>query len=850
MTKNLLIVESPAKAKTIERYLGKDFKVKSSFGHIRDLDKGKHGIEIENNFKPNYVISPEKKKVVSELKKALKTVDEVWLATDEDREGEAISWHLCEVLGLKADQTKRIVFHEITKPAIQRAVQNPRTVDQDLVNAQQARRVLDRLVGFELSELLWKKIRGRLSAGRVQSVAVKIIVEREREIMAFEPKSYFQITALFDLLDDRGVRHQLQAKLPSRFDTEAEAISFVEQCVGAIFTIKDIQVKPAKRKPSAPFITSTLQQEASRKLGFSVSRTMSAAQRLYEQGLITYMRTDSISMSELATQGIAEMIRSKFGESYLQTRRFKSKNASAQEAHEAIRPTYFDREQAGKDADQQKLYGLIWKRAIASQMADARLERTQVWIDISTLPDRDLIAEGEVLKFDGFLKVYQNDMQKSETTGILPPMRIGQKLDLGELTALQGYTKPPARYTEATLVKKLEEQGIGRPSTYAPTITKIMEARRGYVVKESREGTERSLKKIQLKEGRIEQSVKKEISGATKNRLYPTDMGMIVCDFLDQHFSNIMDYQFTASIENKFDEIAKGKLPWPNMLKDFYGPFHQNVLNTLQNAERAAGERVLGKDPNTGRTLIVRMSRFGPVAQIGVNGELAEDEKPKYANLRNGQNLETITFEQALDLFQLPRKVGHYNGVELITNVGRFGPYVKYKESFISLPRDEDPMTISEERCIEIIQAKEKENEPVHVYDGLPVTKGKGRFGPFLKWNNMYINIPRRYDPQNLSISQMDELIAAKIEKEANRYIHRWEKEGIDIENGRWGPFIRYKKKSIKLPKVGKERMTPDQAKALSLEQVIKIIEKEQPALIKKKKTKAKPAKSPKKKSS
>ncbi len=835
MAKNLLIVESPAKAKTIEKYLGKDFQVKSSFGHIRDLDKGKRGIEIENNFKPNYVISPEKKKVVTELKKAVKKVDEVWLATDEDREGEAISWHLCEVLGLNAEQTKRIVFHEITKPAIQNAVKNPRTVDIDLVNAQQARRVLDRLVGFELSELLWKKIRGRLSAGRVQSVAVKLIVDREREIMAFKAQSYFQVKAEFELTDGPSVTSVLHAKLPKRLDTEGEAMEFVQGCKDADFTVEDIRVKPAKRKPAAPFITSTLQQEASRKLGFSVSRTMSTAQRLYESGLITYMRTDSISMSELALQGIAQTIRDSYGDAYVQTRRYKSNKASAQEAHEAIRPTYFDRQSAGKDKDQQKLYRLIWQRAIASQMADAKLERTQVQIGISTIKNQHLLAEGEVLLFDGFLKVYAQE-QKSEADGMLPPMHVGQTLKLTELYALQGYTKPPARYTEATLVKKLEEQGIGRPSTYAPTITKIMEARRGYVVKESREGKERSLKKISLKDGQIEQSLTTEISGSTKNRLYPTDMGMIVCDFLDHHFSNIMDYRFTANIESKFDTIARGELSWQKMLEDFYGPFHENVVNTLKTAERASGERILGKDPKSGRTLLVRMSRFGPVAQIGINGELAEDEKPKYANLRPDQNLETINFEQALDLFQLPRTLGHYLDEEVIVNTGRFGPYVRYKGKFFSLPKTEDPMTISLDRSIEIIKAKEKEDQPVHEYEGLPVTKGKGRFGPFLKWNGMYINIPRRYNPDALSVEQMDELIKAKIEKEANRYIKRWDEQNIAIENGRWGPFIRFKKKSIKLPKVNNERMTAEQASELTLEQVLQIIEDEHPELIKKKK--------------
>ncbi len=848
MAKNLLIVESPAKAKTIEKYLGKDFKVKSSFGHIRDLDKGKKGVDIENDFEPTYVVSDDKTKVVKDLQDWVKKVETVWLATDEDREGEAISWHLCKVLGLDEHTTKRIVFREITKPAIQNAIKNPRTVDLGLVNAQQARRILDRLVGFELSGILWRKVKNKLSAGRVQSVAVKLLVEREREIQKFEATPFFRVNAVFLVENKNGRMVELKAELPQRFDQEKDAEAFLAACNGADFTIQDIQVKPLKRKPTAPFITSTLQQEASRKLGFGVKRTMSNAQRLYEQGFITYMRTDSKSLSETALKAIADEITSNYGAEYLETRRFKSKDETAQEAHEAIRPTYIDRKVVVEDRDQQRLYELIWKRTIASQMANAELEKTTVKIGISTVPEDFLKAEGQVLKFDGFLKVYleskdDDDDDESEEKGILPPLTVGQRLGFESMTSTERFTRPPSRYTEAALVKKLEELGIGRPSTYAPTISKIMEEGRGYVTKEVREGTPRNYNVLTLSNGKIEKKVETEMTGASKNRLFATDLGMIVSDFLSKHFDEVMDYSFTAEIEKKFDTIADGKVEWKKVLTDFYGPFHETVEDTTENAERASGERILGKDPETGRTLLVRMSRYGPVVQIGTTEELG-DEKPKYANLRQGMSLETIDFDQAIDLFQLPRTLDQFEGEDVIIGIGRFGPYVKHKDAFISIPRDEDPLTLTMDRALELIAEKRKQDAPIGTYKGIPYTKGVGRFGPFLKYNGLFVNIPRRYDADNITMEECHELIEAKLVKEANKYVKRWEDEKIDLENGRWGPFIRFKKKSIKLPKIDDKRMTSEQAAELTLEEVKKIIEAEIPdAFVKKTRKKAAPKK-------
>jgi len=845
MPKNLLIVESPAKAKTIEKYLGKDFTVKSSYGHVRDLEKSAKAVDIENNFQPNYVVSADKKKVVRELKELIKKVDEVWLATDEDREGEAISWHLCEVLRLPIEETKRIVFREITKPAIQNAIKKPRRVDVNLVNAQQARRVLDRLVGYELSGILWKKVKGKLSAGRVQSVAVKILVEREREIMEFQAKPFFRVNALFDVKSEQGKNILLKAELPRRFDSVEEARSFLQQCRDATYEIEDIQKKPLKRRPTAPFTTSTLQQEASRKLGFAVKRTMSVAQRLYEKGFITYMRTDSIALSETAIQGIAQRIEKEYGKPYLKTRRFKNKSDSAQEAHEAIRPTYIDRVNVSGDRDEQRLYELIWKRTIASQMAEAVLEKTTVQIGISTLADTFLKAEGEVLKFDGFLKVYlestDDDDDEEEAKGMLPPLKVGQELPLNEMTATERFTRPPSRYTEASLVKKLEELGIGRPSTYAPTISKIMEDSRGYVLKETREGTLRDYRILKLKNAEITQKQDTEMTGAVKNRLIPTDLGITVSDFLSEYFDQVMDYKFTAEIEKVFDNIAQGNMLWTEMLEDFYWPFHKDVEETLEKAERPTRDRILGTDPKSGRTLLTRMTRLGPVAQIGTPEELDEEEKPQYANLRREQSIETITFEEALDLFKLPRTLGEYKGEEVVANSGRYGPYVRFGDKFVSIPKGEDPIEISMERAQELIEQKLKEDAPVGTYKDQPITKGKGRFGLFLKWNGMFVNVPKKYDFNNLSIEEMHELIAKKEEKEANRYIKTWPEEKIALENGRWGPFIRYKKKSVKLPKKDdKTRMTQEEAAQLTLEDVKQYIELEIPDAFAKKGTKKK----------
>ncbi len=839
MAKKLLIVESPAKAKTIEKFLGGDFAVKSSYGHIRDLEKGNDlGVDVDNGYVPNYVIPPDKHKTVKELKAAASKVEEVWLATDEDREGEAISWHLCEVLGLDARNAKRIVFHEITKPAIQQAIKNPRFLDINLVNAQQARRVLDRLVGWELSGLLWKKVKGQLSAGRVQSVAVKLIVERERDIQEFKITPYFRITADFLAPNAQGKQVNFRAESPERFADAGGAEAFLQKCVQAAFAVNNIDVRPTLRRPAAPFTTSTLQQEASRKLGFSVKRTMSVAQGLYEQGFITYMRTDSTSLSELALQAISNEVVKQYGQRYQKTRRYKTKSSSAQEAHEAIRPTYVENATAGGNRDEERLYDLIWKRTMASQMADAELEKTTVDIGISTQPDAKLVAEGEVLKFDGFLKVYfeSTDDDEEEKQGMLPPLKVGQQLQLDNLTATERFTRPPARFTEAALVKKLEELGIGRPSTYAPTITKIMEANRGYVVKDSRPGEERQFQVLTLKNNQISKSKSSEVTGTTKNVLYPTDMGMIVSDFLDEYFKNIMDYGFTAGIEEKFDHIAEGKIDWAKVIDQFYRPFHQDVEKTLAEADRASGERILGADPETGRTILVRMSRLGkPVVQIGTGDELKEGEKPKYANLKPGTTLETVTYEEALASFALPRTLGAIDGEEITVNAGRFGPYVKIGDLFVSIPRNEDPFEINLDRAVELIKAKREADKPLGYYKEQPITKGKGRFGPFLKWTDLYVNVPARVNFEAISEKQAVELIEAKIEKEANRYIQLWPEENISIENGRWGPFIRFGKKPVNLPKMDGAKMTVDQARTLSLEDVKAIIEKEMPGAFKQK---------------
>lgn len=755
---------------------------------------------------------------------------------------------MCEVLKLDPSTTKRIVFREITKPAIEKAIDNPRTVDINLVNAQQARRVLDRLVGFELSSLLWRKVKNKLSAGRVQSVAVKLIVEKEREIQSFVPNSFFKIVAYFNGKDLNGNPVRFKAEFPKRFADEKSALDYINDSNGAQFSVGNIQVKPAQRKPTAPFTTSTLQQEASRKLGFGVKRTMSVAQRLYERGFISYMRTDSVALSQTALESIEKEILSRYGDDYVEIRHYKNKNSGAQEAHEAIRPTNFERNVIeADDMDMQRLYSLIWKRAVASQMSNAKIERTTMDINVSTRTSEPLVSKGEVITFDGFLKLYVEgkDEKEEEQTNQLPKLNEGDQVHLDSMEGVERFTRPPARYTEASLVKKLEELGIGRPSTYAPTISKIMEAERGYVVKESREGVERSFRHINLKDGQVQQTNRIENSGVVKNRLFATDLGMVVVDFLDKHFDNIMDYKFTSKIEEEFDEIADGKGDWTDMLDEFYGPFHQNVVKTMDTAERATGERILGKDPESGRTLLVRMTRFGrPVVQIGAPDELLEGETPKYANLRPGMSLETVSAEDVLPLFQLPRDLGEYKGEAMIVAEGRFGPYVKFGDKFVSIPRGEDPFEITKERAQELVDQKLKEDEPIGYYKELPMTKGKGRFGPFIKWNGMFCNVSKKYDFDNLSTDEALEIVKIKEEKEANRYIHQWPEEKIAVENGRWGPFIRFNKKSVKLPKIDGQRQTQEQAKELTLEQVKAIIEEELPGSFKEKKPKKKaPAK-------
>ncbi|MBK9022780.1 MAG: type I DNA topoisomerase [Saprospiraceae bacterium] len=848
MGQKLLIVESPAKAKTIEKFLGKDFVVKSSFGHVRDLDKGNNGIDIQHNFKPNYVVTPDKARVVKELKDTMKKSDEVWLATDEDREGEAISWHLCEVLGLDPRTTKRIVFREITKSAIQSAVASPRNLDLDLVNAQQARRVLDRLVGFELSEVLWRKIKASLSAGRVQSVAVRLVVDREREITKFEVETFFKVKASFPVEMGNEKKTLLIAESDKRFAVESDAQAFLEKCIGTTYKVHNITVKPGSRKPAPPFTTSTLQQEASRKMGFGVKRTMIAAQRLYEAGLITYMRTDSTNLSETALSEIAQNIEQTFGAKYVETRRYKTKNDSAQEAHEAIRPSYIENKSIhNQDKDQEKLYELIWKRTIASQMANAILEKTDIDIAIAAHPGQFLRASGEVVKFDGFLRVYfesVDDEEDDTLDTLLPPVTVGQPLKLNEMTATQRFTKPAARYTEASLVKKMEELGIGRPSTYAPTISKIMEENRGYVVKESRDGVKRNYKLLTLKADKITGDVMSENTGASKNQLFPTDMGMLVTDFLNEHFDKVMDYHFTAEIEKEFDIIADGNLEWTKMISSFYNPFHQTVEETKENAARASGERVLGIDPASGRSILVRLSRYGkPIVQIGKIEELGEDEKPQYANLKPGQSLETIELEEAFALFALPMDLGEYEGLAVSVNIGRFGPYVKFGDAFVSLPKGEDAYSVDLDRAIEVIETKRKSEAAVGMFEGKGITKGTGRFGPFIKWNDLYINVPRRYNLETISQAEMEELIEMKVNKEANRYIRQWESEKISIENGRWGPFIKFGKKMLKLGKnKDGQNFTDDQLANISLEEVMAIIETQEPGAF------AKKAKAPAKK--
>lgn len=842
MAKNLLIVESPAKAKTIEGYLGKDFLVKSSYGHIRDLVKGDMGIDTANNFSQTYEVPADKKQVVTELKKLAKEAEMVWLASDEDREGEAISWHLYETLGLKENNTKRIVFHEITKPAILKAIETPRTIDYNLVYAQQARRVLDRLVGFELSPVLWKKIKPSLSAGRVQSVAVRLIVDREREVNKFNATAAFKITAQFTTDKAKEI---VRAELPHRFEKAIDAEKFLQDCINANFTVSSLEVKPAKRNPAAPFTTSTLQQEASRKLGFSVARTMQIAQRLYESGKITYMRTDSVNLSETAVAAAAAEIKSAWGNQYHQPRVYKTKSAGAQEAHEAIRPTYFNQHSVDGDNSEKRLYDLIWKRAIASQMSEAIFEKTTAGISISTRKE-ELIAEGEVLKFDGFLKVYlestDEEDEDNEDSNLLPPLTKGQPLTLKELAATERFSRPPARYTEASLVKKLEELGIGRPSTYAPTISTVQN--RGYVVKEDRDGRKREFLHMVLSNGNIHKVTKSEITGAEKSKLFPTDIGEVVNDFLVEHFKGIVDFNFTAKVEKQFDEIAQGLQEWTKMLHSFYTPFHGEVENTLENADRANGERLLGVDPTTGKNVYAKVGRYGPLVQIGEISDDEAAEKPRYASLSKTQSVGTVTLEEALDQFKLPFQLADYDGKEVSVGVGRFGPYVKWGDAFISIPKNEDPLTVDIQRAIEIISEKVNADAPVASYEGLPVTKGTGRFGPFIKWNNLFINVPKAYNFEQLTQKDINELIEKKIEKENNRFIQQWPEEKIALENGRWGPFIRFGKEMLKLGNnvQTKQKFTAEELASISLEEVKKLIVAQVPNAFEPKKKKA-PAK-------
>lgn len=856
MAKHLLIVESPAKAKTIEKILGKDFTVKSSYGHIRDLikdSKDKKAIEIENQYKPNYAISDGKQKVVRELKDWVKKVDEVWLATDEDREGEAISWHLAEVLKLPLDSTKRISFREITKPALQKAIQNPGRVDVDLVNAQQARRVLDRLVGFELSSLLWRKVRGKLSAGRVQSVAVKLVVERERQINQFTPTPFFKVTAIFEVKNEQGKLVQFKANLANNFENQGDAQQFLEQCSKALYTVQKVAVKPAFRRPAAPFTTSTLQQEASRKLGFSVSRTMSVAQRLYEAGHITYMRTDSTTLSETALTALAQTIEQQYGKAYLNTKQYTNKKANAQEAHEAIRPTYAERSSVSMAPDENRLYELIWKRTIASQMSNARLQKTTIDIGISTVSDAKLVATGQVLEFDGFLKVYLESKEDDEEEDnnnddkILPPIVQGQQLDLHHMTATERFTRPKPHYTEASLVKKLEELGIGRPSTYAPTISRIMDPNRGYVVKQTRFGKERDYQVLTLsgKVGTIEAETQTEITGQEKNKLFASDLGMQVTDFLSQHFADIMEYSFTAGIEDELDVIAEGKKDWVKMLDSIYKPFHRTVEDTLEHAERVTGERILGKDPESGRSVLVRIGRYGPIAQIGTPDELQEEEKPRYANLHEDQSIETISLKEALDLFQFPKVLGLYEGKEVTVNEGRYGPFVKYDDAYISIPRREDVHSVDMDRAVALIVEKQKADAPIGYYEGKPITKGKGRFGPYVKWEGLFCSITKGsgFQLETINEQEAQQLVKAKIEKEANRYIQRWDDEGLSIQNGRWGPFIKLEKdrKNYKLLDEEGNKLPPEKAKEVDLEFVKRMVEEQGGTLKKKKAAKKKP---------
>ena len=794
MPKNLVIVESATKAKTIEKILGQDYKVVSCVGHISDLPVKELGVDVENDFRPKYVVPTEKKPIIRDLKKYVKDSDKVWLASDEDREGEAIAWHLYENLDLSNKDYERIVFHEITKNAILKALESPREINFNLVNAQQARRVLDRLVGYELSPVLWRKVKAGLSAGRVQSVSVRLIVEKEREIKTFISKSSYKSIAVFET--ESGAK--LKAELNEKYSSVDEVKGFFEKNYGSLFNVASTDQKPGKKSPTPPFTTSTLQQEASRKLGFGVTRTMSTAQKLYEAGLITYMRTDSVTLSNDAKSSIVKKIETNYGNDYVNLRNYKNKNKSAQEAHEAVRPTDINVEEITSDYDQQRLYDLIWKRTISSQMSDAQIERTVVNIKSNSY-NQIFIARGEVIKFDGFLRVYNEgtDDEVEEEKNVLPILSIDEQLNLLNISSKESFSRPPSRYTEASLVKKLEELGIGRPATYATTISTIQN--RGYIAKGANEGVERTFNFIEFKQEGIKESILKEKTGSNKGKLVPTDIGMIVNDFLVDNFNNILDYGFTAEVEKNFDKIASGDQNWTDIIKQFYSDFHENVNEVRDNAERQSGEKVLGPDPSSGRVVKVRLGKFGPIAQIG---SIDEEEKPVFASLTKDQQLDTITLEEALELFKFPKEIGSYKDEIVTVNNGRYGPYIKFSTKSISIPNDLDPHSVEISKAIELIDEKLKAEEPVHIYNEIPVTKGKGRFGPFIKWNDMFINVNKSYDFDNLSINEIEELIELKIKKEKEKLISHWTDEDIKVEKGRWGRSIISKgKKKVEIPK-------------------------------------------------
>jgi DNA topoisomerase-1 len=826
MAKNLVIVESPAKAKTIEKFLGSDYQVESSYGHIADLPSKEIGVDVANGFKPKYEVSADKKALVTKLRGLAKNADMVWLASDEDREGEAISWHLAEELKLDKKKTKRIVFHEITKNAILKAIENPREIDYNLVNAQQARRVLDRLVGYELSPVLWRKIKGGLSAGRVQSVSVRLIVEREREIQNFKAVATYSVVAEF--VNEAG--KSFKAKLPKNFNTKKEAEDFLNKNIGSTYKVADLETKPTKKTPAGPFTTSTLQQEAARKLYLPVGITMQLAQRLYEAGLITYMRTDSVNLSKDAMGAAQAEIISSYGKEFSKPRTFVNKSKGAQEAHEAIRPTDMSRHTVDIDRDQARLYDLIWKRTLASQMADAQLERTNVKIEANNHQEV-FTASGEVIKFEGFLKVYLegNDEDEEEQEGMLPALKIDEKLINNYITATERYSRAAARYTEAALVKKLEELGIGRPSTYAPTISTIIN--RNYVEKGNLDGQERNYTQLSLQAGKLNEKLLKENTGSDKGKLVPTDIGTIVTDFLVKNFESILDYNFTAKVEQDFDEIADGNINWSTMMQEFYDKFHPTVVNIEANAERESGERVLGVHPETGKQILVRLGKFGPIAQIGA----PDDEEKKFASLNPDQNLGNITLDEALKLFLLPKNLGTYKGEEIEVSNGRYGPFIRYGTAFISLPKGENPLDITEVRAQELIDEKTLADAPIAVFKGEGVQKGTGRFGPFLKWNGIFINVSTKYNFNNLSQDDIEKIIEDKIQKNIDKVIHNWEAEGILVQKARWG------RSEITKGKIKIELSKDFDAAGLTLAQAQEMIAKKTP--VKKTATKKAPAK-------